>query len=72
MQLFILKTDLKTADAVDRIRPVLNLHPEIRNWNVDTEDIDNVMRIESTPTISETDILTLLRQYGVYGEQLTD
>ena len=72
MQLLILKTSVKTAEAANGISPLLDLHPGIHRWNIDTEDIDNVLRIESEANVSEDHIVQLLGQYGVYSEPLAD
>mgnify|MGYP006134305013 CR=1 FL=1 len=72
MPLLILKTDLGSAERVDKIRPILNLHPSIIQWNVDTEDIDNVLRTEVKQLISEADIISLLTQYGIAIEPLNN
>ena len=72
MPLLILKTDLDSIQGVDKVRPILNLHPEIIDWNVDTEDIDNVLRIVANKPISESDIITLLTQYGIAIEPLNN
>ncbi len=72
MSLLILKTNLKTRQEVETIQPLFNLHPAIVDWNIDTEDIDNVLRIKANRQITETDIIDLLRQYNIYSEQLND
>lgn len=72
MHIHILKTDLKDSKRVQAIEPILNLHPSILRWNVDNNDIDNVLRIEAESNLSEEDALTLLKQYGVYCESLPD
>ena len=70
MPLLILKTDLDSDQGIDLIRPILNLHPLIIDWNVDREDVDNVLRIESLKSITELDVIALLTQYGVGIETL--
>jgi hypothetical protein len=71
MPILILKTDLNSPQGIDAIRPILNLHPAILNWNVDTEDIDNVLRVEAKQNLADVDIIALLTQYGVVLEILT-
>ncbi|OIQ28704.1 MAG: hypothetical protein BM555_05750 [Crocinitomix sp. MedPE-SWsnd] len=70
MQIHVLKTDLKSLQEVKTIAPILDLHPQIISWNVDTQDIDNVLRIEGLLPLDEEEIIPLLRQYGVYSETL--
>ncbi len=68
--LLILKTDLKTRERVQEISPILDLHPSISNWYKDTNDIDNVMRIETCSILSEEQIVHLLSQYQIYSTPL--
>jgi hypothetical protein len=70
MQIHVLKTDLKSLQEVNSITPILDLHPQIKSWSVDTQDIDNVLRIEGQNNLQENEIIPLLRQYGVYSETL--
>ncbi len=69
-QLLILRTDIKTRQKVKIIEPFLDNHPLIINWSVDTEDIDNVLRIEIFNGINENDIAFLLKKCGFYGTAL--
>ena len=70
MQIHVLKTDLKSLQEVNNIAPILDLHPLIKSWSVDTQDIDNVLRIEGKVNLKEKEIIPLLRQFGVYSESL--
>lgn len=70
MSVFVFKTNLKSKEAVRGIAPILDLHPDVFMWNVDTDDIDNVLRVETQSHIDETRIIDLLGQYGVQSEVL--
>ena len=70
MQVLVLKTNLKSKAEVEKIKPIFNLHPSINNWNVDSDDIDNVLRIESQHELKEFKVISLLNQYGIQGESL--
>lgn len=72
MHIHILKTDLEDSARVSAIEPILNLHPLILRWNVDNDDIDNVLRIEAKLNLSEEETLKMLKQHGVYCESLPD
>ncbi len=69
MELIILKTDLNNALHVTKFKPLFDLHPSIIDWHVDTEDSDNVLRIE-TSELKELDIIQLLTSYGINSEPL--
>ena len=70
MNLIILKTNLLTNKHVHTVQHVLNAHPGIGRWTVDTEDIDKVLRLEAAPALSEPDIIQLLACSGVRCEEL--
>jgi hypothetical protein len=72
MNLIILKTDLTTKKKVKLIAPTLDQHPSINHWNVDTQDIDKVLRIEARASLSEKKVLGLLNRAGVRAETLPD
>lgn len=64
-QIIVLKTDVQTSAEVERIAPIFNLHKSIGNWSIDTEDIDNVLRLECSDSTSEAQMIGLLTSYGV-------
>ncbi|MGR3301113.1 MAG: hypothetical protein ACUZ8I_01280 [Candidatus Scalindua sp.] len=72
MNLLIFKTDIKTKKEVKVDQPLFNNHPIITNWSIDTEDIDNVLRIEAQDDLSEKEIIHLIKECGFYGEMLAD
>lgn len=72
MKLIILKTDIETKKKVKKIKPILNNTSVIDKWTVDTEDIDNVLRIEAHDTTSEDEIIEMVHQQGFYCEALPD
>lgn len=72
MNLFILRTGLKTKKLVKAVKPLFNQHPGIAEWSVDLEDIDNVLRIEARDDLRENDIVYLLKSCGIHAECLPD
>lgn len=72
MKLIILRTNIKNKKKVKRIKPILNKHPQIISWSVDTEDIDNVLRIESTNLLFENEIIELVKNNGFQCEDLPE
>ncbi|WP_157972960.1 hypothetical protein [Aureibaculum luteum] len=51
--------------------PLFNLHPCISEWSVDTEDVDNVLRVVSLNLI-ENDIIQLMLSKSFVCEALPD
>ena len=72
MRLVILKTNIKTKKKVKKMKPVFNEHPIISKWSIDTEDIDNVLRIEAKDNLLEEDVKKLVAENGFYCEALPD
>jgi len=70
--LCFLKTDIKTKKEVEVVRPLFNNHPIITDWSIDTEDIDNVLRIQVQDDLKENEIIHLIKECGFYGEMLAD
>ncbi len=72
MKVHVLKTDLMSDRHVQSIENVLNMHPNILRWHVDTEDIDKVLRVEFRDQLHENDLIQLLDQHAVKCESLPD
>lgn len=72
MKLIILRTNIKNKKKVKRIKPILNKHPHIISWSVDIEDIDNVLRIESTNQLFENEVIELIENNGFQCEDLPE
>lgn len=72
MKLVILRTDIKTKKKVKKMKPVFNNHPVISKWSIDTEDIDNVLRIEAEDNLDEDEVKKLVIENGFYCEDLPD
>ena len=70
MKLLILRTDIKTKKKVKLMKPVFNNHPIISKWSIDTEDIDNVLRIEAEDSLHEDDVKRMVVENGFYCEDL--
>ena len=68
MQILVFKTNLDAQRILD-VKPSLDVHPNIYQWNVDLKDCDNVLRIKSN-NISPKEIEGLLVQSGLYCEEL--
>ncbi|MCX2681617.1 hypothetical protein OOZ15_16820 [Galbibacter sp. EGI 63066] len=72
MKLLIFRTDIKTKKKVKSLKPILKNQSTITEWTVDTEDIDNVLRIEAKETLTEKEVIHLLKKNGYYCEPLLD
>ena len=70
--ILIFKTDLRTKSKVGVIEPILNALSSIAHWSVDTEDIDNVLRIVSSGNLKEQEVIKMVQKGGFNCETLPD
>lgn len=68
----VLKTNITSKRMLQAIQPVFNSHAAIQRWTIDTQDIDNVLRIEAHANLQEVDVVALMRKYGFECEELSD
>ncbi len=71
-QLFILQTDIKTQEQVETLTSFFESKTNIVKWSVDTEDVDNVLKIETLGDISENEIIEQIAAQGFYCAALPD
>ena len=72
MTLLIFKTDIKSKKKIETIHSLFKKLSSITNWNIDTQDIDNVLRIETTGQLKEQELISLIQTQGFYCESLPD
>lgn len=72
MKLLILKTDINSLQEVKQVQGLFENMQYVKDWNIDREDIDNVLRMEVTEYLSEQKIIALLSAHGFYCEELPD
>lgn len=64
----VFQTNISDSDLV-HLAPVLDSWRRIINWNIDLEDEDNILRVESEVAI-HTDITTILNIYNLTCTEL--
>ena len=69
MQVLVFKTNLTQPRDVRKVQPYLQVHPHIQRWNVDLQDCDNILRIE-TEQLQPVEIEKILLTAGYYCEAL--
>ena len=72
MNILIFKTDIKSTKSESEIRPIFNHNKTITKWTIDKKDIDNVLRIEAEESLTEKDIINLMKSSGFSCEILND
>ena len=71
MEVLVFKTDIIAKVDRENLAQILTNDHRIRNWNIDQDDIDNVLRIESTE-MCPTDVIELVKKLGYQCEELPD
>lgn len=71
MNVFVYKTDIEGAFDLETIDELLSSQETIIRYSVDVEDIDKVLRIESTADNAEALAQTVV-QAGYFCEELPD
>lgn len=71
MYTFIYKTNISSGEALKELRSILQKHDSSLSWSIDTEDIDNVLRIRSIANNS-VDIVNVIKNAGYHCEELPD
>lgn len=67
----IFKTNVESEEQLQQAGLLLNAADSVIKWNIDREDIDNVLRVESTlPHID--DIMKIMVDAGFACEELID
>ena len=67
----IFKTNVESEEQLQQASLLLNAADFVIKWNIDREDIDNVLRVESSiPHIS--DIMKIMVEAGFACEELLD
>ncbi len=69
MQILVFKTNLTDNKHLSVIKSALNHHPYIKKWNVDLQDCDNILRVESDG-IAGDEVESMLLNAGYYCEEL--
>lgn len=70
-EVLVFKTSIRYQKDIKIVGRLLNSNSLIEKWNVDTKDLDNILRIESS-SLRPEDIITLINNAGYFCEELPD
>ena len=70
MELYIFKTNIMSQEKAISLNSIFNQDENIRRWTIDTEDVDNVLKIEVENSISEIELIEGIKQKGYECEVL--
>ena len=69
--ILICKTNIRHKRDIKKLTALLHSTPFIIKWNIDTKDVDNVLRIHTTPAHG-AEAINLIKQSGYFCEELPD
>ncbi|MCD2260031.1 hypothetical protein [Psychroserpens luteolus] len=70
MNIYIFKTNIETKKEADNIKKMLSSALGIRQFSIDLEDIDKVLRIEAHKNLDESKIINKVISGGFSCEEL--
>ena len=71
IKVLVFKSNISGRDGIKVLQPVMDNHTAIIRWNVDHQDVDNVLRIETT-SLNPWEVERLVATAGFYCEELPD
>lgn len=57
--IYVFKTNITNKKSVNYLKPFLDEISEIKKWNFDLEDCDNILRIDGKKNISDQIIMLI-------------
>jgi hypothetical protein len=69
MEVLVFKTNLRFKTQINAVTPHINNLQGISRWNVDLDDTDKILRIESED-LCPRDVEATLQQAGYFCEEL--
>jgi hypothetical protein len=67
----VFKTDIEKEADLEKVMAILNGLPGILRWNINRDDKDKVLRIESGSNMT-VDIIKVISENGFHCEELPD
>lgn len=72
MKVIILRTNIRSKRKFNTLIPLFEKHSSINHWNIDNEDIDNVLKIEAVESLQEKDVIQMIQSHGFFCEELEE
>lgn len=63
----IFKTNINTVEQIKKADSFLSAHTKVKKWNIDLEDSDKVLKIETCP-LEINDVIISLKPFNIYCE----
>lgn len=66
----VFRTSLTGRAEVRAIAPAMDAHPGIKEWSVDLEDWENVLRVLCESYVRSGEIIKILAEEGIFAKEL--
>ena len=63
------KTNINCSNCVAKVTPFLNRKEGVQSWNVDTENPDKILTVE-TDELSAEDVIKVIKRTGFEAEKI--
>ncbi|MGZ4055225.1 MAG: hypothetical protein ACXVPU_10320 [Bacteroidia bacterium] len=67
--ILIYKTNINTLAQIRKVDTILSKRSEIKNWNIDIDDCDKVLRIETSKPEMQN-VIGILKPHYIYCEEM--
>lgn len=67
--ILIYKTNINTIAQIQAVNNILSQQSDIKKWNIDIDDCDKVLRIETSATEMEN-VIGSLKPHQIFCEEL--
>ena len=69
-EVLVFRTDIVGKSDSENVKQILK-DSRIKNWNIDQQDVDNVLRIESNE-VSPAEVIEMVTKLGYMCEELPE
>jgi copper chaperone len=70
METLKFKTNIKCGGCIAAVTPHLNTLPEIKKWEVDTQNPDKILTVEGDGALNEKSIINTLEKAGYKADRI--
>lgn len=70
MAVHVLRTNVDNEQKLKAMSSLLNNFQEIKCWSLDQEDVDKVLRVEASESLTISTIVKMLNSKGLFCEEL--
>lgn len=71
LEVLVFRTDIVEKSDSENLKQILNEDGRIKSWNIDQQDIDHVLRIESNE-MSPAEVIAMVTKLGYVCEELPE